>query len=195
MTIVDPRTFDLFAVDESVTYPTDTVTIYRDRASLYELHKLEARINKSLGLNVEKLEEAATALRAKVEASSLTIEFKGLPTEVITEIRDSIPATKVPEPDIANLASDDAQAMLQLWQSEVSDAEELRADAMNMKFIEAMLVRITRSDGAVAPHPADRTEEWFKSLPPEDRRNIMECVRDLSFSALEYETETESADF
>ena len=195
MTNADPRTFDLFATEEAITYPTDSITLYRDRASMYELKKLEDRINSALGVNVEALEAKATEIREKVQASSLTVTFKGLPTPVIAEIRDSIPVTSIPQPDVAEMSPEDAQATLRLWESEMADAEEAHSEAVNMKFIESMLVSITRADGATAPHPGELTEKWFNSLPPEDRRKILQCVRDLSFSALEYEVETESADF
>ena len=47
MTDANPRTFDLFAPEESVIYPTEIVKVYRNRSALYELKKLEDAINDS----------------------------------------------------------------------------------------------------------------------------------------------------
>lgn len=180
MVEADPRTFDLFADEEAVEYPTDTVKIYRNRAALFQLGKVEAKINSTIDPKVvATLEAEKTVLTGKIEKSALTVEMKGLPSTVTSAIFASVPEV-------------DAEGKSE---REVAVAEEARDDTMNMRVLEAMLVSISNAEGAVANHPAERTGEWFKALPIEGRNAVMEAMRGLSFSVLTYEAETESVDF
>lgn len=175
----DPRTFDLFAPEEDVVYPSDTVTIYRDRASLYHLSRIEDKINRELNpAVVERLEKEASETRERINASALQVSLKGLSTTRLREVYEETP--EVERGELTERGFDKAVAA--------------RAEAVNAQIISEMIESITDAEGRTA-HPGDKTEAWMASLPAESRAAIMECVAALSFSVLEYEAETESADF
>lgn len=169
---VDPRTFDLFAPEEAVVYPTDTVKVYRDRASILKLGRIEAKIARTIKPDdVEALEAQKVELSEKVLKSALLVELKGIPSNVIDDISESIPAVAEGE------------------------KEDSRNATINMKVLETMIVQISNAEGAVAGHPGERTKEWFDSLPPEGRKALMDAILELSFRAMSFEAETESVDF
>ena len=180
MVEADPRTFDLFAPEESVIYPTETVKVYRNRSALYELKKLEDAINDSLDPDaVAKLEGKVAEVRAVIERSALHVTLKGISTIASDAVFESVPKVN-PEGKT---------------EAEVAELEEARDEVINMKILEAMLVAISNAEGATAGLPGERTGEWFETLPIEGRAAIMKTVRELSFAAFQYQSEVESADF
>lgn len=180
MADANPRTFDLFAPEESVIYPTEIVKVFRNRSALYELKKLEDTINDSLDPEaVAKLEEKAAEVRAVIERSALHVTLKGISTTVSDTVFESVPKV---DPE----GKTDA---------EFAELDAARDDMCNAKILEAMLVAISNAEGATAGLPGERTGEWFESLPIEGRAAIMKTVRELSFAAFQYQSEVESADF
>ena len=92
MTDANPRTFDLFAPEESVIYPTEIVKVYRNRSALYELKKLEDTINDSLDPDaVAKLEGKVAEVRAVIERSALHVTLKGISTITSDAVFESVP--------------------------------------------------------------------------------------------------------
>lgn len=179
--MVDARTFDLFASDEALEYPTDTLTVHRNRAAVYKWQKLRAERDKTANSDsAERLENEMALYEAKIKKSALHLEMKALPPQVLTSITESVPASDLPE---------DAT------QEQRDAADNLRNRLANERLFEAMLVRITNSEGEVAEHPGARTGEWLNSLPPEIQQAILGKMGELAFASLEFAAETESADF
>ena len=188
----DPRTFDLFDIEESVEYPTDSVIVHRNRKALYELSGVLDTINRTIDPDVvEKLEAEAAGIRAAIKKTDLRITLKGLPTTTIEDIQKSIPEpTYTPPADNAS-ASEKA-----LYESEYAKLIDDRNAVFNMKVLQTMIVDIVEVEsGRVANHPQDRTREWFETLPMEERARVVTKIRELSFSVLEAEAEVDSPGF
>ena len=179
--MVDARTFDLFAPDEALVYPTDSLKVYRNRRAVYDWQKLRARLDKTANSDEAAALEAKMAeLDAEIQQSALTLSMKALPPEAIKALTDSIPEQPVAE----DATEKDRQA-----------AENARNKAVNAALLEAMLVSITNSEGVAAAHPGPRTSGWVDSLPPEVQQAILGKMSELAFASLEFAAETESADF
>lgn len=188
---VSPVTFDLFAPEESVEYPTDSVVLHRNRKALYELSKVEEKLSRALDPDVAAtLEEAANGFRDEVKKTDLLVELKGLPATVVQSIESSVPAPNIPRPSDSATVEE-----LAVWEQQATEASDERMAAINMRIVEAMIVQISDSQGRVAGHPGERTREWFESLPAESRSKLLSKVRELSFSSLEIDVETESPGF
>lgn len=178
MANADPRTFDLFADDEQIKYPEDTVRIIRNRQALYAHIQLEREINKSKKLD----EETAAAQEAKlkelqeaIDKSCLYVHMRGVSPESAETLEKSIKEAQF---------------------SDVPDDNPEFRQAFNTALIESMLVKITNHEGAEAALPqGTQVLKWFNSLSFEGREALLEMISTLTYSSMQLNAEYNNPDF
>lgn len=91
--MADASTFDLFDFISGVAYPEDSVRVYTDRKSVYDLDKLETAIsNERDSARADELDAEAAALKESIRSSSLTFHLKGLPAPVVQDVDKRVDA-------------------------------------------------------------------------------------------------------
>lgn len=82
----DVNTFKLTDVYNSVTYPTDTVSVITDLESAWGWKKLEEQINKAGRKdNIEELEAKQAKLLEQVKESAIVVHLRGVAPDVLAD--------------------------------------------------------------------------------------------------------------
>lgn len=179
MAEANPRTFDLFAPTEAIKQAEAIVPLVRDRNSLFQLSKLEKKINSTANPDeVATLEEKRTALQEKVDKSKLRVHLQGVDKVGLDAIQEAL--------ETENKADENGVKPF---------TEEQQDLKFHLKVLETMIVKIEDAEGAVAAHPGDRTGEWYSHQPPENRAALNIAVQELTFKAYEYDANTVNPDF
>lgn len=163
--------------------PEDSITVYTDAQSGYELKALEAQDaderdpNKSNEI-AAKIEE----LREKIRASGLTFYLRGLPTKVHRSINDEAFARFKIDPDADERPKPSVIAEAQDW--------------TNYKTIAETIVKVESADGSVddTRWDVEKVEGLRDWLPQEEYDRLFQRVSEIHFRALEFEQEV-NADF
>lgn len=103
----DPKTVNLADILAGRSFPTETVEIYMDEATAYEISKVNAEIEVAKG-DTDDLEARREELIKKGAPSRLTIHLRGIPRHdrenIIRTVMDLYPQKRDflgrPEPDI-----------------------------------------------------------------------------------------------
>ena len=176
MAEADPRIFDLFDPTEAVTAAEAVVKLPRDRSSLFQMSKIEEQINQTGDSEaVTALEAKKAELKAKVDKSALSVTLRGLDKIAIDAINDALDA--------------------QVKNPENPFTEEDKDEQFQTKVLESMIVEIKDSEGHIFGHPGDRTQEWYDRQPPENRVALNIAIKELTFTAYQYDADTVNPDF
>ena len=176
MAEANPRVFDLFDPTEAVTAAEAVVKLPRDRSSLFQMSKLEKQINHTANQDeVAVLEAKKAELKVKVDKSALKVTLRGIDKIAIDAINELLDAmVGNPEHPLTEGGKDEA------FQTNV---------------LESMIVKIVDSEGHEFGHPGDRTQEWYDRQPPENRIELNKAIKELSFTAYQYDADTINPDF
>ena len=176
MAEANPRVFDLFDPTEAVVAAEAVVKLPRDRNSLFQMSKLEEKIDRTANSDeVVELEKKVAELKAKVDESALRVTLRGIDKTAIDAIMELV------------------NSMVANPEHPLTEAD--KDDFFHVKVMESMIVKIVDFKDNEFGHPGDRTKEWYDTQPPENRIALNAAVKDLSFSAYQYDADTVNPDF
>lgn len=162
-------TFDVADMFTGKAYPKDTVDVFMDEETAYELHKLQAEARQAVQEGDEEkgaeIEKRLRELVKKGEASKYTFHLTGVSRDdrkaVIDLVRSEFPA------DVDFLGREKPNA----------DADEKYANLYWALHIE----KITRPDGATVVAPDEAFFKVFRGNAPDPVVNAIELkIRELS---------------
>lgn len=181
----DYKTFDLEAAISGRTYPEDTVDVFFDENSAYQLTKVGREADRAGMLGEDEkfkaLEEKLAALRKKFQNNRYVFRLRGVPSDTTRAITLSEWAKleEIPEGPGRTEAAVKAE------------------EAINSKMWAAHIVSITSPDGTVAAGISpEEVEKIILALPDFSKRAVKTAIDQLTeFSSAGYETAISDIDF
>lgn len=165
----DVKTFSVLDAIKGRSYPSDSVTVYTDVESLYELARLEKQIADAPdGESANALEPQVEDLKDKIKKSALTFELRGFSFGVW----DSI--------------DKEAQAMFG------NDADISEGEAKSWRkhrYIAESIIRVTNADGAVdeSRWGIEDVKNLEALLPMSEFSKLEAMTSFLSMASLEFD--------
>lgn len=182
--MADAKTFDFYATASGATTPEDTVDVYTDAATAYEISQLEKKINSPWRYqdpSESKEENASRVADAEKELSELREILKK--NKVVFHLKGLLsPAREKIEKRVAADFPDD------------QNGYNLRLDS---ELVAASIVKIVNSEGAedTSTWDGDRAEQMIHSIPLESRMRILQKTIDLTLRTNYFESAELNADF
>lgn len=176
--MTDATTFDIFAFVEGQGYPEDTVRVYTDQKSVYEIDKLEAAIADELDQDrVDELASEVEALTEKVRESSLVFSLRGIPTPVLLDVEKRLDA-KYGE------------------QGEGEVNRERHINRMS-ELVALSILHVENNDGAKDTRQWDKDtmQKLFETLPNGQGAKLIDAAIELTLRARTFENYTVTPDF
>lgn len=144
--------FNVIDTIQGRSYPTETVKVYLDEASVYELDKLNQKM--SVEKDTKKysaLEKQADELVKQIEESALTFHLQGIPPAATQELYDRY------------------------------DKQELSAEELHDQLLAACLQKVVRADGAIDERKftIEQTADFRKFIPPTEMGRIAKTINQV----------------
>ena len=178
------KDFDIFDMASGTIYPTDSVTIYFDVASAYEINQLDRKIDSPLRYEFDdqtlaSMEEKREELRKKLAESAVTVEMQGIPDFEVQGLRKKLNK----EFDVERIDSDLPAEYLHKWQ---------------VGLLQKSLRKAVSADGqeqVLSDMDFDRVDTWFAGLPAESKKRLDDLVVRLSIATDYFENAEVTTDF
>lgn len=179
------KEFNIFDMVSGASYPKDSVTIYFDLASAYEITQIDRKIDSParFGFDDETLasmEEKRKELRKKMAESAVTVEMRGVPDFKVQALRKKLNK----EFGLDELVSGDIPPeFLHKWQ---------------VSLLQLSLVKATSADGQeqdLQDQDYDIIDTWFAGLPVESQKRLDDLVARLSLATDYFEKAEVTTDF
>ena len=174
--MTDATTFDLFAFVEGQGYPEDSVRVYTDQKSVYEIGKLETEMsNEKDSDRVDALDVSVKALTEKVRDSSLVFNLRGVPTPIVLDVEKKMDAKYGEESD---------------------DNRERHIERMS-ELVALSILDVENHEGAKDTRKWDKEtiEKLFETLPNGQGAKLIDAVIELTLRARTFENYTVTPDF
>lgn len=171
--------FDIFEYSAGVTHPEDTVDIYMDNATAYNIRKLDQKLNSShkfqlSDAEIKKLEREAKALRKKLNESKVTVTLRGVPIEKRHKIQKEIDE--------------------EFGAKTESTAKSRKLDAMMFAAHYQKAVNAAGEEDKTV-WDVDKAEQFLQTIPEEAHQRLINMIVDLSYRSDNFEQVETSASF
>lgn len=176
---MDAKDFDIFAMQQGTTFPEDSVKVYYDSATAYEIAQLDKQLNSPARYGDDFDEEAVIAkrreLKDKLDRSCVTIHMRGVPERKIQELRTEMDS---------------------------KFGEGVFPPERNELFVQGLvalhLQKAVNFDGAEQDLSKANPEEvavWFMGLPSESQTRLIDLTQKLSVDSRYFEQAEINSDF
>lgn len=178
------KDFDIFEMAQGTTYPKDSVAIYFDQETAYNISQLDERLNSSEKYSLDekeinKLEKERAELLEKLNESRVYIHAQGVPTTKTQELYKEMDEKYGSDKDNAKVTVAKAKetfttlALLHLKKAVFSDGTE--QDISNWDF--------------------DKMQAWLDNIPRENNERIDQLILKLLFMGKNFENIEVNSDF
>lgn len=168
----DVKTFSLLDAVKGRSYPEDTVTIYTDVATAYEVDRLNAAANEAKdGDEANTFDAQLTVAKATLAASAKTVRMRGF------------------APGVSKSILKEAHALFKVEDGKTVDDVPEAFAWVNRRSIAEAIISVTDADGNVDDHhfTVEDIEALENYLPQEEIDKLSNKCYELSFKALAFD--------